>query len=163
MKITAVLGVDAIEPLLDFWVGRMGFDKTVEVPHQGRLGLVILARGGAEFMIQALAAARDDVPQLTPQAATQAALFIEVDDFDDITRQLGRALSRAGARCRQANVGRSPTSGRASREGRPRRRLQGYPVALPERKTFYGMREIGVRDPGGNAVIFAVPVPGAAA
>ncbi len=38
-----------------------------------------------------------------------------------LTRQLGRALSRAGARCRQANFGRSPTIGRASRGGRPRR------------------------------------------
>ncbi len=36
-----------------------------------------------------------------------------------------------------------------------RRRLEGYPVALGERTTFYGMREIGVREPGGNIVIFA--------
>ena len=36
-----------------------------------------------------------------------------------------------------------------------RSRLAGYPIALEERTTFYGMREIGVRDPGGNIVIFA--------
>lgn len=36
------------------------------------------------------------------------------------------------------------------------RRLQGYPVAMPDRTTFYGMREIGVFEPGGNIVIFAV-------
>jgi len=35
------------------------------------------------------------------------------------------------------------------------KRLGDYPVALPERTTFYGMREIGVRDPGGNVIIFA--------
>ena len=35
-------------------------------------------------------------------------------------------------------------------------RLEGYPVALPERTTFYGMREVGVFDPGGNIVVFAV-------
>jgi hypothetical protein len=34
-------------------------------------------------------------------------------------------------------------------------RLNGYPVALPERTTFYGMREIGVFEPGGHTVIFA--------
>jgi len=34
--------------------------------------------------------------------------------------------------------------------------LEGYPVAMPERTTFYGMREIGVFEPGGNIVIFAV-------
>ena len=36
-----------------------------------------------------------------------------------------------------------------------RKRLGDYPVALPERTTFYGMREIGVREPGGHAIIFA--------
>jgi hypothetical protein len=34
------------------------------------------------------------------------------------------------------------------------------PVLVPRRKTFYGMDEIGVREPGGNAVVFAMPVPG---
>ncbi len=35
------------------------------------------------------------------------------------------------------------------------RRLEGYPVAMTERTTFYGMREVGVVEPGGNIVIFA--------
>ena len=34
-------------------------------------------------------------------------------------------------------------------------RLNGYPIAMPERTTFYGMREVGVFEPGGNVVIFA--------
>ena len=33
--------------------------------------------------------------------------------------------------------------------------LQGAKVVVPEPKTFYGAREIGVREPGGNAVLFA--------
>ena len=33
--------------------------------------------------------------------------------------------------------------------------LEGYPIAMPERTTFYGMREIGVFEPGGNIVVFA--------
>jgi hypothetical protein len=37
-----------------------------------------------------------------------------------------------------------------------RKRLDGYPAALNERVTFYGMREIGVREPNGHIVIFAV-------
>jgi uncharacterized glyoxalase superfamily protein PhnB len=36
-----------------------------------------------------------------------------------------------------------------------RRRLRGYPIAMEERTTFYGMREIGVFDPSGHIVIFA--------
>jgi uncharacterized glyoxalase superfamily protein PhnB len=35
-------------------------------------------------------------------------------------------------------------------------RLEGYPIAMPDRTTFYGMRETGVFDPAGNVVIFAV-------
>lgn len=34
------------------------------------------------------------------------------------------------------------------------------PVIVPRRKTFYGMDEIGVREPGGNAIVFAQPVAG---
>lgn len=33
--------------------------------------------------------------------------------------------------------------------------LAAAPVVVPERKTFYGAREIGVREPGGNVVVFA--------
>ena len=36
-----------------------------------------------------------------------------------------------------------------------KKRLEGYPIALSERTTFYGMREIGVREPGGHIVVFA--------
>lgn len=38
------------------------------------------------------------------------------------------------------------------------KRLEGYPLAMSDRTTFYGMREVGVFEPGGNIVIFAVKV-----
>ncbi len=41
-------------------------------------------------------------------------------------------------------------------------KLKGADVYLPERKTFYGMREIGVREPGGHYVAFAAPAEAAA-
>jgi uncharacterized glyoxalase superfamily protein PhnB len=34
------------------------------------------------------------------------------------------------------------------------RALKGAEIVVPRRKTFYGADEIGVREPGGNAVIF---------
>jgi uncharacterized glyoxalase superfamily protein PhnB len=34
--------------------------------------------------------------------------------------------------------------------------VRGAPIVVPRRKTFYGAEEIGVREPGGNAVTFAV-------
>lgn len=36
--------------------------------------------------------------------------------------------------------------------------VAGAPVVFTRRRTFYGMEEIGVREPGGNAVTFAMPV-----
>ena len=36
----------------------------------------------------------------------------------------------------------------------------GAPVIMERRKTFYGMDEISYREPGGNAVTFAMPVAG---
>src|SRR3954466_8122865 len=37
------------------------------------------------------------------------------------------------------------------------RALQGLDQLMPRRTTFYGMEEVGVREPGGHAVIFAQP------
>jgi uncharacterized glyoxalase superfamily protein PhnB len=38
------------------------------------------------------------------------------------------------------------------------RALDGIEVVVPRRQTFYGMDEIGVREPGGHVVMFAQPV-----
>lgn len=38
------------------------------------------------------------------------------------------------------------------------RALDGIDVVVPRRTTFYGMDEIGVREPGGHVVMFAQPV-----
>lgn len=37
-------------------------------------------------------------------------------------------------------------------------RLTDYPIFIPRRQTFYGMDEIGIREPGGTLVMFACPV-----
>jgi hypothetical protein len=119
MKITSVLYCDAIEPALKFWVDRLGFTKTVEVPEGDKLGFVILTNGSAEVMMQTRKSVESDVPNLLEHCKT-ASLFIEVEDFAEI-----------------------------------KRRIAGFEVLMPERVAFYGMREIAVREPGGNLVCFA--------
>ena len=37
------------------------------------------------------------------------------------------------------------------------RRIQGLPIALPRRRTFYGMDEVGITEPGGHLIVFAQP------
>jgi hypothetical protein len=122
MKITAVLVVESVERSLEFWVGRMGFAKTVEVPEGDGIGFAILEKDGAELMLQSLASVQKDEPRFAQLG--HAALFIEVEEFGDI-----------------------------------KKRLEGYPIEMPERVTFYGMREVGVFEPGGHTVVFAVREP----
>jgi len=38
------------------------------------------------------------------------------------------------------------------------KQLEGVPIVLPRRRTFYGMDEIGVAEAGGHTVVFAQPV-----
>ena len=122
-KLTPVLTVEAIEPCLSFWVDRLEFTKTVEVPDGDRLGFVILVRDGVELMYQTKASLEKDLGQPTEALTSSAFLFLEVADLD--------AVERA---------------------------MDGVRPLLPRRRTFYGMDELVVREPGGNVIIFAQPV-----
>jgi hypothetical protein len=116
--------VETIEKSLPFWVERMGFTMTVDVPEGDRLAFVILVREGAEVMLQTIASVQKDEPKFAPQSgANNVGMFVEVDDFGDVLK-----------------------------------RLEGYPITMAERTTFYGMREIGVHEPGGHIVVFAAKV-----
>lgn len=95
-KMTPVLFAEEIEPCVQFWVERLAFVKTVEVPEGDKLGFAILQKGNLELMYQSYASARKDVPA-----------------------------------------------------------LEGAEVVIPVRTTFYGAKEIGVKDPAGHIVTFA--------
>ena len=47
-KVVPIIQVDAIEPCLPFWTDRLAFALAVQVPHEDRLGFVILAKDGFE-------------------------------------------------------------------------------------------------------------------
>ncbi len=120
-KITAVLFAEEIESCAKFWTERFGFAKIAEVPHDGKLGFVMLQKDGAELMYQSYASAQQDVPAVASAIRKGPTfLYVEVDDLNPI-------LAAA----------------------------KGAEVVTPERKTFYGAREIGVKDPAGHFVTFA--------
>lgn len=87
-RLTPVLMVDAIEPVLDFWVERLGFAKTTEVPHENQLGFVILEKDGIEIMYQTKASVAADVAPLASAPMKGTFLFLQVDDLDAIERAL---------------------------------------------------------------------------
>ena len=118
-KLTPNLIVDSIEECLEFWVGRLGFEKITEVPDGKRLGFVILQRGKVELMLQSNASLKKDVAPLAG-SKYQTVVYCEVSSLGPV-----------------------------------RKALEGYPEVVPERTTFYGARELIVRDPEGNIVFFA--------
>ena len=86
-KLTPNLIVDSIEDQLPFWVDRLGFVKTVEVPAGDRLGFVILVHGRVEVMLQSRASMEGDVPPLAP-GAHRSVLYVDVDDLAPIREAL---------------------------------------------------------------------------
>lgn len=90
-KLTPILLVDQIEPSLPFWE-RLGFEKTVEVPHEDRLGFVILQRESCEVMLQIFDSVLADVPEAVQSKEPGAVmLYFEVEDIDAIEAMLGDA------------------------------------------------------------------------
>ena len=90
-KLTPVLVVEAIEPLLPFW-SAVGFQKTVEVPHGDRLGFVILNADSVELMYQTTDSVRADEAGVLegPRQLGAGAVFIEVDNLDEVAKRIPR-------------------------------------------------------------------------
>lgn len=88
-KLTPVLVVDAIEPCLPFWVDRLGFTQTIEVPEDDRLGFVALQKDGVEVMVQTRSSAVASAPRMEEfPFGGPTHLYIEVSDFDAVERAL---------------------------------------------------------------------------
>jgi uncharacterized glyoxalase superfamily protein PhnB len=88
-RITPVLFVKEIEPVLAFWVEKLGFTKTIEVPHGDKLGFVALQKGSAEVMYQSYASLGEDMPQFKEEIRKGPTfLYIEVDNFDAVVAAL---------------------------------------------------------------------------
>lgn len=120
-RITPVLFVPEVEPCAKFWVERMGFQKTVEVPDGDKLAFAMLQKGSVELMYQSYASADKDVAAISQVVRRGPTfLYVEVDSLDD-------AIAAA----------------------------KGAEVVMPVRETFYGSKEIGIKDPAGHFVTFA--------
>jgi len=121
-KITPVLTVEEVEPCVQFWVERLGFGKTMEVPDGDKTGFAILQKGQLEIMYQSYALMEKDHGKDTAREFRKGPtfLYVEVGNLDEIIRA-----------------------------------VEGAPVVVPVRTTFYGAKEIGVKDPGGHVVVFA--------
>jgi uncharacterized glyoxalase superfamily protein PhnB len=82
-KITAVLFAEELEPCISFWIDRLGFQKTVEVPEGNKISFAILEKNGLELMYQSFASAQKD-NAATGEAVRKGPsfLYIEVADLN---------------------------------------------------------------------------------
>jgi hypothetical protein len=87
-RLSPVLMVDAIEPCLPFWVDKLGFKKTAEVPHENHLGFVILVKDGIEIMYQSKASVAADIPPIAQSPMKGSFLFLEVSDLNAVEKAL---------------------------------------------------------------------------
>ncbi len=85
-RITPVLLVKEIEPVIPFWVDRLGFTKAIEVPDGNSLGFVAFQKGTTEVMYQTFASVEKDAPPCMYAEARKGPtyLYMEVDNFDAV-------------------------------------------------------------------------------
>jgi len=124
-KVTPVLVVEKIEPVVEFWK-KLGVMPVTEVPAADGLAFVIFSTAGVEIMYQSIASVQEDlvaaasVKEAFRPGSQQTTLYIEVSDLAEVES-----------------------------------RLKGEKLILPRRKTFYGATEVAYAEPAGNIIVFA--------
>jgi predicted enzyme related to lactoylglutathione lyase len=126
-KVTPVLVVGKIEPVIDFWK-KLAVLPTTAVPSSAGDGLVfaIFSAAGVQIMYQTAASVQEDlvgaasVKEAFRPDPQQSTLYIEVRDLAEVER-----------------------------------RLQAERLVMPRRTTFYGATEVAYADPAGNIIVFA--------
>jgi uncharacterized glyoxalase superfamily protein PhnB len=130
-SVAPVMYVERVEPTRDFFRDRLGFKQTAVVADGDELGFAMLEKDGVVVMIQSHASLIEDVGH-------------------DAARAVNETISGRGAVGLYVTVSDVdlvvPT-------------LADADVIVPLRKTFYGMHEITVREPGGHSVTFASRLP----
>ena len=124
-KLTPILVVEAIEPSIEFWVDRLGFEKTMEVPEGDKLGFAAFARDGFEVMVQTHASIAKEVEtaglhEKLKTVRAPSILFMEVESLEEI-----------------------------------RKKVEGLDILVPHRETSYGSKELWMKEPGGHIIGFA--------
>ena len=89
-QLTPVLIVEAVEPCIKFWIDRLGFELTNQVPDpNGKLIFASVQKGPIEVMYQTRASVMSEQPGSAGDLTGHSvALFITVDDLDKVEQSL---------------------------------------------------------------------------
>jgi uncharacterized glyoxalase superfamily protein PhnB len=130
-SVAPVLIVERVAPTRDFFRDRLGFTQTTVIADGDELAFAMLEKDGVEVMVQSHASLIEDVGH-------------------DAARAVNETISGRGAVGLYVTVSNVDLVVPA---------VADADVIVPLRKTFYGMHEITVREPGGHAVTFASRLP----
>ena len=83
-RLTPNLYTDDVESCVKFWVERMHFEKTAEVPDGGKLAFASLQKGTIELMYGSYASLEKEAALAGAYQRGTVFLFIEVDDLDAV-------------------------------------------------------------------------------
>jgi uncharacterized glyoxalase superfamily protein PhnB len=82
-KITPILFAEEIEACIQFWIEKIGFQKTIEVPEGNKTGFVLLEKSGIELMYQSFSSVDKDNAAIGIAVRTGPSfLYIEVADLE---------------------------------------------------------------------------------
>lgn len=77
------------------------------------------------------------------------------DNLEVMLQSVSSILADLGAQSGEVNGRSAVLFVEVADLGAVEQALDGYPIEMERRVTFYGMHEIGVREPGGHFVVFA--------
>jgi catechol 2,3-dioxygenase-like lactoylglutathione lyase family enzyme len=83
-RLTPNLYTDDVAACAKFWVDRLNFEKTVEVPEEGGVAFAALQKGPIEVMYGSYNSLEQDPRVAAAVQKGSGFLFIEVDDLDAV-------------------------------------------------------------------------------
>ncbi len=89
LRLTPLLSVEAIEPVIPFWTA-LGWEVLNPLEIDGRLAFAALRKDGQEIHYQTVAYIETQIAGATQMlAGSTALLYLTVDDLDAVIRSLG--------------------------------------------------------------------------
>jgi len=90
-----------------------------------------------------------------PEGDRLGFVILQKGDVEIMYQSLASAAKDASAAAAEINGGRTFLYVEVDRLDGVMAAMKGVKILLPERTTFYGAREFGVKDPGGHVIVFA--------
>ena len=87
-KSTTILHVKEVEPGVQFWTERFGFNLTIQVPEGDHMGFAAIDNGTVELMYQTYEGMKDAGPLAQAAAQGPSFIFMEVTDINAIKEAL---------------------------------------------------------------------------